>query len=224
MKLISAEKFEPVDSESESAELMRLVERFNSGELAAFDGIYLMTHEYVLSCVRKFGYAEQAEDICQEVYVRVYKHLGKFEGRSNFKSWLYRIVVNTSNTLMSKRRRMTQHEQSVLGDESYSNSLIDHSQLSPESEAEIAELWAKLYSVLPTVSAKMRSVVHMRVVEDMPFIEIANTLGITESAAKVRMHRFRERYGELLNPDASQSDGFALRTEDMNGAGDVINS
>jgi RNA polymerase sigma-70 factor (ECF subfamily) len=224
MKPTIIEKYEPIDVGSESAEIMDLIARFNAGDLSAFDEIYRMTHKFVLSCALRFGNPEQAEDICQEVYVRVYKHLGKFEGRSNFKSWLYRIVVNTSNTLMSKRRRMTQHEQSVLGDESYSNSLIDHSQLSPESEAEIAELWAKLYSVLPTVSAKMRSVVHMRVVEDMPFIEIANTLGITESAAKVRMHRFRERYGELLNPDASQSDGFALRTKDMNGAGDVINS
>jgi RNA polymerase sigma-70 factor (ECF subfamily) len=131
--------------------------------------------------------------VVQETYLRAYKGIGKFRGDAQISTWLYRITANCAATQLGRRQRH-RHEE-LLDDAPY----VDASpERDPSAQVEVAELRDRLAGALEDLPPRLRSVIVLR--DDLPHEAIAAELGISESAAKVRLHRARRRLRERLFP------------------------
>jgi len=150
--------------------------------------------------LRLVGNEHDARDVLQETYLRAFRSLRKFRGDASFSTWLHRITVNCSATLVAKRRRTSHLE---LHDEL--EVLEVRSERDPEAAAGTVDDRELLVRALEDLPCEMRMVVVLRDVYDLPHEAIARELGISQAAAKVRLHRARRRLREQLFPPASTS-------------------
>ena len=185
------------DRESQlSPDMVSLVERARSGDREAFDRLVRVTYSdaYALA-VRLTGSTEDARDVVQEAYLRAYKSLGRFRGEALFSTWLYRIVANCAATHLSWRQR---HRHDNLGDH---DDVIDtRPDYDPELQGDLADLRDNLDAAIRDLSPRLRSVVVLRDMYDLSHEAIADELGISVTAAKVRLHRARRRLRERVFP------------------------
>jgi RNA polymerase sigma-70 factor (ECF subfamily) len=139
------------------------------------------------------GNEHDARDVLQDSYLRAFRSLRKFRGDAAFGTWLHRITVNCSATFVAKRRRSSHVE---LDDDLEVLELRAESD--PETAADTSDDRQRLVEALAELPDQMRMVVVLRDVYDMAHEEIARELGITQTAAKVRLHRARRRLREQL--------------------------
>jgi len=173
-----------------------LVNRARLGDQAAFEELVRETYAdtYTLA-LRLTGNEEDARDVVQEAYLRAYKGLKRFRGDAQFSTWLYRITANCANTHLGKRsRRRTE----VLPDD-FAVADADPER-DPSARADATLLRDRLEDALEDLPPKLRAVVVLRDVYDLPHEAIAAELGISESAAKVRLHRARKKLRETVFP------------------------
>ena len=176
--------------------MVALVERAKSGDREAFDRLVRVTHSdaYALA-LRLTGSTEDARDVVQEAYLRAYKGVGRFRGDAQFSTWLYRIVANCATTHLGRRQR---HRHDDLG---VHDDLIDtRPDHDPVLQGDRAELRERLDDAIRDLPVRLRSVVVLRDMYDLPHEAIAAELGITVTAAKVRLHRARRRLREQVLP------------------------
>ena len=177
-------------------ELAELVAAARDGSREAFDELVRVTSRdtYTLA-YRLVGNEEDARDVVQEAYLRAYKGIGRFRGDAQFSTWLYRITANCANTHLSKRRR---HRHDELTDASpIADQDPEHD---PQAVVLASSLRDRLTVALDDLPPKLRAVVVLRDVYDLPHEAIANELGISETAAKVRLHRARRKLRESVFP------------------------
>jgi RNA polymerase sigma-70 factor, ECF subfamily len=180
-----------------------LVAAARDGDRHAFDELVKATYvdTYMLA-YRLTGDEEDARDVVQEAYLRAYKGLKRFRGDAQFSTWMYRITANCASTFLGRRHR-NRHEE-LTDDLSTSD---EHPAVNPEAQAEASALRDRLQIALRALPPKLRAVIILRDVYDLPHEEIAAELGISESAAKVRLHRARRKLRDdlLTKPNEEQA-------------------
>jgi RNA polymerase sigma-70 factor (ECF subfamily) len=177
-------------------ELASVVAAAKSGDRKAFEELVLATHKdtYTLA-YRLLGDEEDAQDVVQEAYLRAWRGLRRFRGDANFTTWMYRITANCASSHIARRSRNRHHS---LGDDA---SVADERpEVDPEVRFGAAAERERLNAALLSLSPEMRAVVVLRDVYDLPHEAIAAELGISEGAAKVRLHRARKKLRERLFP------------------------
>ncbi len=177
-------------------ELAGLVTAAKAGDQAAFEELVKATYAdaYTLA-FRLTGNEEDARDVVQEAYLRAFRGLKRFRGEARFTTWLYRITANCATTHLKKRQR-DRHD--VLDSDA---GLFDfRPESDPEERLGGADDRRVLHAALQSLSPEMRAVVVLRDVYDLPHEAIAAELGISEGAAKVRLHRARKKLRERLFP------------------------
>ncbi|MEZ5376456.1 MAG: RNA polymerase sigma factor [Acidimicrobiales bacterium] len=173
-----------------------LVDQAKEGDQRAFEELVRRTYAdtYTLA-FRLTGDEEDARDVVQETYLRVHKSLSRFRGDAQFTTWLHRVTANCASTLLGRRGR---HRHDPLPDDP---SIVDESpRHDPALRADVGQLRSQLTDALRALPPKLRAVVVLRDIYDLPHEAIAAELGISESAAKVRLHRARKRLRERLYP------------------------
>jgi RNA polymerase sigma-70 factor (ECF subfamily) len=173
-----------------------LVAAARDGDRAAFEALVraTMADTYTLA-LRLTGDEEDARDVAQEAYLRAYRAIGRFRGDAAFTTWLYRITANCASTSLGKRSR---HRHEQLGDDT---PLADeHPDNDPVAMATAGALRDRVNDALADLPPRLRAVVVLRDVYDLPHEAIAAELGISVPAAKVRLHRARRRLREQLFP------------------------
>ena len=166
-----------------------LVAAARDGDRDAFEELVRATYAdtYTLA-YRLTGDEEDASDVVQEAYLRAFRGLRRFRGDARFTTWLYRITANCAATQMTRRSR---HRHEELEEDS---SVPDQRpEVDPEAAAEGAILRDRISAALADLPPRLRAVVVLRDVYDLPHEAIAAELGISEAAAKVRLHRARRR-------------------------------
>jgi RNA polymerase sigma-70 factor (ECF subfamily) len=188
-------------------DIRSLVDAARSGDRAALEELVRATYPatYTLA-VRLTGDEDDARDVAQDVYLRAYRGLRRFRGDAQFTTWLYRITANCSSNLLAKRAR-TRTE--PLPDDA---PLVDgHPDHDPELRVTGADDRTRIAAALALLPWRLRQVIVLRDIYDLPHGSIAAELGITEAAAKVRLHRARRRLREVL--DASGAAPTVLEAE-----------
>ena len=183
-------------------ELADLVTAARDGDRAAFEELVRATsaETYTLA-YRLLGNEEDARDVVQEAYLRAYKGIGQFRGDAQFSTWLYRITANCAATHLGRRAR---HRHDELTDDA---PIADSSpERDPQGQAMASSLRDRLTEALDELPPRLKAVVVLRDVYDLPHEAIAAELGISESAAKVRLHRARRRLRERLFPLPGEED------------------
>ncbi len=190
----------------ESADVDELVERARAGDHLAFEQLVRLTYtETYTLAYRLVGDEEDARDVVQETYLRAHKGLKRFRGDAQFSTWLHRITANCANTYLGRRGR---HSHDQLPDDPVIADL--NPQRDPEQRVGLGDLRDQLSAALLELPPKLRAVVVLRDIYDLPHETIADQLGITESAAKVRLHRARKRLRERLYPLGEEEEARAV--------------
>ena len=132
--------------------------------------------------------ADDAEDLTQEIFIRVYRSLHNFEGRSTLKTWIYRIAINTcQNEIRRLKRRPQLAETDVQTMSEYLPSTT-----TTESEWQKANLRDQLAMAFSRLRPDEHDILTLRDVEERPYSEIVEILSINLSAAKMRAKRARQ--------------------------------
>jgi RNA polymerase sigma-70 factor (ECF subfamily) len=186
----------------ERDELAGLVETAREGSRTAFDELVRRTYvdTYTLA-VRLTGNEEDARDVVQEAYLRAWKGIRRFRGDSQFTTWMYRITANAAYSHVEKRGR-----QRTINLEDIDEPVDLHLEYRPEAAAESAAGLAELTAALEHLSPKLRQIVILKDVYGLPHEAIAEDLGISVAAAKVRLHRGRKRLRDLLYEEPGRSE------------------
>jgi RNA polymerase sigma-70 factor (ECF subfamily) len=142
----------------------------------------------------------EAEDVMQQAYVEAYSHLGQFEGRSSFATWLTKIAVYEALSRVRRRDKtpLTTPRPARDGVKEDPMSRIRSVAADPEQEASQAELLTLLESAIEALPTTYRSVVVLRDVEGLSTAETAECLSLREDAVKTRLHRARALLREEL--------------------------
>lgn len=178
------------------AEEVTLVAAAKAGEREAFEQLVKSTYAEVYTLAyRLTGNEEDARDVVQEAYLRAFRSLKRFRGDSRFSTWMYRITANCASSYVTRRRK-GRHEQ-LSEDDTHRD---ERPEADPEQMAEAGLLRDRMTAALADLPPLLRSVVVLRDVYDLPHEAIASELGITEAAAKVRLHRARRKLRERLFP------------------------
>jgi RNA polymerase sigma-70 factor (ECF subfamily) len=187
----------------EPSELDRLVAAACGGDRAAFDEVVRRTYvdTYTLA-LRLTAHEEDARDVVQETYLRAWKGLKGFRGDAQFTTWLYRITANTAYTTVKRRRR---HRTGAL-DAMIEEPIETRIDAQPEASAEQSALLARLSGALEQLPPKLRVLVVLKDVYGLTHEEIADELGISVPAAKVRLHRGRKRLRDLFHEDVNDDE------------------
>jgi len=177
-------------------EVAELVAAAKDGDRDAFDRLVRLTYAdtYTLA-FRLTGDEEDARDVVQESYLRAYRGLRRFRGDAQFSTWMYRITANCATTYLGKRGR---HRHEELTDDVPLDQ--DRPAGNPEANLDARARSDSLQDALRRLPPRLRAVVVLRDVYDLPHEAIAAELGISESAAKVRLHRARRKLREDLYP------------------------
>jgi RNA polymerase sigma-70 factor (ECF subfamily) len=182
----------------EPNELDRLVTAARDGDQAAFDELVRRTYvdTYTLA-MRLTADEEDARDVVQETYLRAWKGLKGFRGDAQFSTWLYRITANTAYSTVKRRRRHRTDSLETMLEEPVEARI----EAQPEESAEQSAALARLAGALEQLPPKLRVLVVLKDVYGLSHEEIAEELGISVSAAKVRLHRGRKRLRDVLYED-----------------------
>ena len=185
--------------------LASLITRARTGDAAAFDELTELHQRRVLSLAwRLLGNREDARDAAQETFLRLYKHLGKFDPARDFAGWLYRIVVNVCRDAQRKRRTDHCSLEAELAAGTLPEPASGHD---TEGAALLAEEQFLLACALATLTEKERAALVLRDLEGLPSDEVAEILGSSPatvrsqiSSARAKLRAFRARHHTPRGP------------------------
>ena len=156
--------------------------------------------------LRRFGLdASQAEEVAQEVFLRAWRGLDRFEERAQLATWLYRIAFNEAQRRLA-RRVLPRVEPDAEGEDPVA-SLPEASHLGPEALALDREFEAVLERALAQLPTDWRAAVVLRDIEGLSTKDAATVVGVREAAFKSRLHRGRMRLRALLEPYLELEEG-----------------
>jgi RNA polymerase sigma-70 factor, ECF subfamily len=169
-----------------------LVDSCRSGDPVAFARLVQLHEGMVFSLsARLLGDGEEARDVAQEVFLKVYRQLARFEGRSSLKTWIYRIAVNQChNRRRFWHRRRRDREEGV--EAVTTEAAAARGSSTPYEEARRGERAQRVQAALLELSFAYRSVLVLREVEGLTCEEVAGALGIPAGTVKSRLSRARE--------------------------------
>jgi len=201
---IDKESFRLADEEFNKDEESLIIHRVLMGEKEAFAEIVRAYQQMVFNLAfRYLGNYEEAEELTQEVFIRVFRFLKKFKGESSLKTWIYRITVNSAyNRYDWLRRRKHKQQMSLDAQNSPEDKplkdKIKTTDRNPESEALSREVQREIQQCIERLPKRLRMAVILRDIEGLSYNEIAEALQINEGTVKSRIARGRAALKESL--------------------------
>jgi RNA polymerase sigma-70 factor (ECF subfamily) len=179
------------------------IDALRSGNRAEFARLVDATSSQIYRlALRMLGDPQDAEDILQNTYIRAFRHIGEFEGRSSLSTWLYRIAINEA--LMHLRKRRPEMSLSEVDSDEFDEAAYAPLHLAdwcclPEQELLTTEARQKLDEAIQHLPETLRLVFILRDLQDLSIQDTSQALGISESAVKTRLLRARLRLRDDLS-------------------------
>ena len=165
-----------------------LITRAGQGDMRAFREIYERASGYVYTLAyRVTNTKHDAEEVTQDVFFKLHQSLGSFKFEASFKTWLYRIAVNTALNHAKKRNRVTTREVEKVYED-----LATVTQPDAGKRLEAEDTEKKLKILLDQLNPDQRVCIVLREIEGMDYQEIATSLGININTVRSRLKRARE--------------------------------
>ena len=189
-------------SSTEDAEERRLIDRSAAGDQEAFRQLVLRHHRLVMNVgFRALGELSLAEDVAQEVFIKVYKALPGYRHEKPFKHWLHRVAANAVTDALRRRRpvvSLDSLEQPPAARE-----------LDPQDVAARHDLQRAVRNAIATLPPHYRDTIALQAFSELSYDEIARALDIPLGTVMSRLNGakrlLRERLGDLLRSDAEEA-------------------
>ncbi len=171
------------------------IKRVQNGDIEAFQKI-IEQHSPRISSIayQVVGNSEDANDIAQEVFIRLYNSINKFDSAYRFTTWLYRVTVNLS---IDYQRKNIRHRNTSL-DEIDETSIMDKSPSDPGSRFEQKELKGIIHKITRELTVNQRKVFVLRDLQGFSTDEIAVILKCNQSTVRVHLAKAREQVRNSL--------------------------
>jgi RNA polymerase sigma-70 factor (ECF subfamily) len=180
-----------------------LVLKAQGGDEDANRAIVEGLHRPVIATIFRFlgpGYRREVEDLAQEVFLKVFRAIDKFDpSRAKFTTWVYTFVRNHCFDVLKKRRLKTTSMHAVGPDET-DRDFADRRELQPTEATENTELGRRIGEALATLGEDQRMVFILREYESLDYREIASITGVNEGTVKSRLFRAKESLRKQLAP------------------------
>jgi len=181
-----------------------LIVKFKNGDTSAFGDIVIKYQDRIYNlCRHMLGNAHNAEDAAQDVFLKAFQALPKFEPDASLYTWLYRIATNTC--IDYKRKPIWE---SLFGDSGEGEKLV-HDRASdapsPEKLYQSKQIDRALQINLGKLSPKLRAIIILKEIEELSYEEIADTLEISMGTVKSRIARAREELQKLMSQFREQN-------------------
>jgi len=183
-----------------------LVEQFRRGDSAAMERLVLRYQNRIFNVILKIcANPEDAAELTQETFVKIIENLGKFEGRSSFYTWAFRIAVNLTLNYCQRNARLA--VRSLDAEEEHAESqgrgvlkdfLSDEASPDAAALAQNKELFEIAVRALMKLDDAQRVVVILRDIEGMSYARIAEVLNIELGTVRSRLSRARNKLREIL--------------------------
>ena len=145
------------------------------------------------------GNREDAEDVSQEVFLKVYRSMADFRGEARLSTWLYRITINACHDVMARKAYKTTKPIDPLEQQGQEQPLFHSDAVSPGRRAASAVLGRHIEQALDSLTPRERSVFVLRHYEDLPMKEIARILEVSDGAVRSTLFRALQRLQEELS-------------------------
>lgn len=178
-----------------------LMLRVKAGEAEAFNRLMDKYQKTVLNLVYRFtGDPENAEDLAQEVFLRIYRAAPRYEPRAKFFTYLYQVTLNLCRNAREKsQRRRTQSLDSSGPDRETTWDLPDP-ELGAEGRLQQEETAAQVQSAISTLSQDQKELLILQRFQNLGYDELAQLTSQTVSAVKAKLHRARLALKKRLGP------------------------
>ena len=176
-----------------------IVQAVLDGDVNAFEALVLRYQKKVYNTVlRLAGDCAEAEDLSQEVFLKIFKGLSSFRGESSFSTYIYRVAANTAIDALRRREAptvslSTENEEG----EEFELALPDAGPL-PVEILESRERRQAIRAAIDALPEHHRAVIVLREMDGMSYQDIAQAMGLTEGTVKSRINRARGRLRQLL--------------------------
>ncbi len=200
------------------ADDLSLVSQAQSGDAAAFRALVVRYQRKVYAVA--LGVVKDPDlawDVAQEAFVRVHRHLGEFEGKSSFSTWLFRIATHLAIDSVRRERRSQKDDLDDVneGDLSEGAEGILSTALGNDPRENLLrrELAGKIHEALATLPEKHRTILVLREVEGLSYEELAERLGIHKGTVMSRLFHARKKMQAALRRYAGLAPGdWPVRT------------
>jgi len=154
---------------------------YDNNKKAVYGYLYYMTKD-----------AENAEDLCQDTFLKIYQNLKSFKGDCNERSWCITIARNTFLSWIRKKKPLTVDGEDI-------EQLPSQADSNPETILLQQEIKKNIKNVMLLLKEEYRTILLLRDYEEMSYKEIGIVTGLSESAVKIRIFRAREQYRKLYS-------------------------
>ncbi|MFQ6041251.1 MAG: RNA polymerase sigma factor [Candidatus Poribacteria bacterium] len=171
-----------------------IIKRCQSGDAHAFEQIFYKYQEKIYNIAyRMMGNRQDAEDVTQEVFFRVYQKLSSLKFKSAFSTWLYRIAANLCLDEISRRKKRPTEV-------SFSQDNLDSfcSDFTPEDKVIANEEQVLLWKAINSLKAEHRIIIILRDIEGLSYKELKQTLKCSMGRVKSRLHDARRELKTVL--------------------------
>ena len=187
------------NAEREAATATALVAQAKAGDPQAFGALVQRYRKRIYALALHItGSASEADDIAQDVFLKAYRALGTFEGRSHFFTWVYRMTVNRS---LNQRRDRERRGENTLDDPRLELAIAVDARGNPGREAELRQTYGRLLRALDGLPVDMRTTVILVSLQGLSHGEAAVVQNVKEGTIAWRMHEARRRLHDAMGPD-----------------------
>jgi RNA polymerase sigma-70 factor (ECF subfamily) len=173
---------------------VELIERARNGDSAAFNQLVLQYRRRILGTIaRLIGRPEDAEDMAQEVFLRLYFSLDQLRAPQVFEAWLYRLTVNAAYDYLRRRRRRGEARMADLSPEQVALADAAAGTRAEQEEQRRRRAREEAEAVLSVLPEADRILLSLKEIEGLSLSELAGIYKVKENALKVRLYRARQR-------------------------------
>jgi len=180
-----------------------LVRRCQAGDTEAFDELVTRYRTRVFSMIYNMVHSEQdAWDLAQDSFLKAWKSIKRFRGRSSFYTWIYRIVMNVTIDWLRKKHVKgtgTEFDDAIqLREVDPASKTVPKTEALPYETMERGEIRVRIDQAIAQLSSEQRAVILMKEIEGMQYHEIAETLGCSIGTVMSRLFYARKKLQTLL--------------------------
>lgn len=186
------------EAEASNAHHVTLMQRVKEGDVAAFEELVQIHQHAVIGTVAKMlGSPNDAEDIGQQVFIRIWKSAKRYQPKAKFTTWMFTITRNLVFNEMRRRQRKPAVSMNER-EEEFHLATPDDKAVTPADAALQSELEGAVDAAIQALPEKQRMAVVLRRFEELPYEEIASILGLSLPAVKSLLFRARAQLKQNL--------------------------